>query len=125
MKFVLVVSLIRFLHAIDIYPWGTSEDYLDRSQKILDTIRRNLGLEVEPELISNMEFEGDTETFYINNRENKLFEFDVIKNDRKNMIEEKDALMQYNYDANLLHSMLEGVCAIMPIDYWTYEWCHR
>ena len=44
--FALVSIIVHSLYAIDMYPWGSSKDYLDRSQKILDLLKRNLGLDV-------------------------------------------------------------------------------
>jgi hypothetical protein len=101
------------------YPWG-EQTYEERAAEILDAMRSNLNLEItDPTIVKQLEssknsalrltdFAGDTWLAYTPTE--------------STVDDEDDSDL---FDIDTLNSKLFGVCAVLPNEYWNYEWCHH
>ena len=104
------------------YPFG-GVDFRDRADDILDKLRSNLNLNVFQDTISStLSNPSGPSTMYIKNSEGNLFKVDKLSQPPKTVSNETGMEL---YDPVALSSALEGTCAVLSIDYWNYEWCHR
>eukprot|EP01038_Epipyxis_sp_PR26KG_P014827 gene14827-19920_t len=117
----------------NVYPWRNI-DFHHRSAQLLRTMRANVDLEVADDTFN---FEGinsfnqnnsiDEPVFYIRNKDHQLFQVKK-RNEKKELKsnDQKDAKsMRHLYDVNLMNSALTDLCAVLQVDYWTYEWCYK
>lgn len=100
------------------YPWGKGS-LADRQEDILDALRENTFLDVKEEILPSQLANG---TMYLRNLEGQTHE---IKTQDYNHQQGKRIEIPVITDANAVSKALEGVCAVLPIQYWNYEWCHR
>lgn len=127
----LVVTVGNVYSAIDVYPWGT-KDYYDRSDEILDTLRKNMVLDIVGDSIRIPFLSGkdrNEEQIYdgemhVKNQQGTEFVASLSSSKKENEKKklEADALL---VNAGHLAKKFDGLCSVLPIDYWNYEWCHR
>jgi hypothetical protein len=120
----LVAVLCTVTYAKKVYPWGGG-DVNERSEDILEALRKNLRLETFQDSISKVFKVDGNNNLHMKNDEGVSFVAKLkteIITDAKEVISE---VGQVVYDVNTLDAQLRSSCAVMSIDYWNYEWCHR
>lgn len=126
MKVLLCLSLIvgawhtiSGVQSLDIYPWN-KETHKERTDYLLQVLRDNVELDISEEsmltamgsaALSLKDTAGDTWVARIAKEEVTGEQNDEDENDI--------------FSAQILSSKLNSICAVLPSDYWNYEWCHR
>ena len=110
--------------SLDVYPW-VGKDFLDRSQEILDGLRSNMGLDVIGEEILAAIQSAPNQELIAKNLEGTEFSVKIANTKELEQTKKKNELDELRYNPTLLSKRLEGLCSVMAIDYWNYEWCHR
>lgn len=108
--------------ALDLYPWGES-DVVERSEDILEGLRKDLRLHVLDDVFSPAFFPTDEVSLTVRNMEG--VEFKVTTSTLRDASGNGDSTGAALFDVVKLSAALDGNCAVLPIDYWNYEWCHR
>jgi hypothetical protein len=107
-----------------VYPWGGG-DVSERSEDILEALRRNLKLETFQDSVSKVFKINGNNNLHMKNDEGVSF---VAKLKPDVAIVAKEIIAEVGqviYSVNTLDAQLRSSCAVMSIDYWNYEWCHR
>ena len=109
------------------YPF-TTDDLNERQDTILNMLRKNLIFDVNEEILpSALLHPNNASEFRIRNSEGETFsigvhqpEKEIIDTTKRNPRDRPELT-----NANVLSKMLKDICALLPSDYWTVEWCHR
>jgi len=113
-------SLVTVLpSSLSVYPWDDSLQ--ERSFEILSHLRDNLQLDIIGETIPKAFDNLPNNEIFIRNLEGVPFSAKMKSADSV------DFKSQYSflYDEEKLAARFEGICSVLPIEYWNYEWCHR
>lgn len=120
----LTTVLCSLSQAKKVYPWGGG-DVSERSEDILEALRRNLKLETFQDSVSKVFKINGNNNLHMKNDEGVSF---VAKLKPDVAIVAKEIIAEVGqviYSVNTLDAQLRSSCAVMSIDYWNYEWCHR
>ncbi len=122
--FVFLFSIFTFNQAKKVYPWGGG-DVNERSEDILEALRKNLKLETFQDSISKVFKSNSNNGLHMKNDEGVSFIAKLKPEMEKVVKDTVEEVGQVMYDVNTLDAHLRSSCAVMSIDYWNYEWCHR
>jgi hypothetical protein len=124
----------------NIFPWNDKFD--DKADIILDHLRADMVLDMKESFIPEHLTTSAENEFFYTNMEGQRFAASVREENSRTKVddrrysnhrdgnvgrdesgvEEDDTLL---FDVDKINSKLEGVCAHLSSDWWTYEWCHR
>jgi hypothetical protein len=117
--FILFFLVSFCIKVSSIYPWDESFD--DRSEKLLQQIREKLQLDLVGDTILKDLDEVPNNELIIRNLEGIPFIAKVKVEDPNDLRTQ----FAYLYDEKQLSSKFDGLCTVLPLEYWNYEWCHR
>ena len=118
MKYTLSLSCILVI-TVSVYPW--SGNYEERNIDILNQLRGQLQIDITSETIP-LTFQLErNEEFIVRNLQGIPFSAKIKKEDPEDFRSQFD----YLFDERKLSAKLEGICSVLPLEYWNYEWCHR
>ena len=107
---------------LEIYPWNGKHEL--REDDILDHLRNHMTLDILDDYLPNLlryddERNEDGEMLFTN-MEGQRFSAFVQKSVKKDKHKHPE-----HYDVDFLDAQLDGHCAVLSMDWWTYEWCHK
>lgn len=103
---------------LNLYPWN-DKDVNERSSELLDIMRQKMSIDVLGEAALEAIRSAPEQELFLKNLEGITFRASIPPAD-KAPPQQKEL-----FDAAALNNRLEGFCAVMPADYWNYEWCHK
>lgn len=111
--------------AVSFYPWG-ERDHKKRNEHLLSALKNNLGLETsEPSIIASF---ANASTAGVLLRGVAASWVARLATDDEDDTEDNETFTgeeDEELDPEAISNELRGVCSVLPIDYWNYEWCHK
>lgn len=104
------------------YPWG-EQNYDKRQEELLHLLRHSIFLDTSDPLIVDTVQKGAESGLRVSDDTGEPWVAYILQDgDRE---DEKDNPKDDIYNPDVLQSRFDGICALLPNDYWNYEWCHR
>ena len=109
----------RKLTHLDTYPWGGNFD--DRQDQILEELQDNPTILMNNNMIPQIYTSSSTNNnkMYIRNVEGLRFSISKHNNQKQKQVEKRITKV------STIKSYFKNICAVLPAQYWNYEWCFR